>query len=145
MHQSIATGLEPTSIPATAAGSTTLDYNITSLEGMRELVAQIFFGATMTVADANPFIQVFQASLSDYSDAVEITAAKTALVAGMASLGVHITIARPTKKYLRVRINRGGGSNSIQVAGGVINAVAFRHLVDPLPATLYSRSIYLAS
>jgi len=130
---------------ASAAGSTAVNLDYTIPDGAYSILFAVLFGATVTVAGGTPAIRVFQASQSDYSDAVELTSAKQLIVAGMASKQCLLEVVKPTKPYIRFQIDRtGNAGNSIIITEQMLIARLFRHQPEALHSADYSRSTVLA-
>lgn len=143
MHQQKIYTEEHTFIAAATAAATTLDNDVTLNDGPSQVDCAVNFGATVT-ADANSLLKVYQADVSDYSDKEEVTALTTTIIAGMASKHVTLSLVRPTKKYIRFSIIRGGGSDSIIIAGGFVRASYGHKLpVDKLTAH-HTRTVAVA-
>lgn len=131
---------EHTKIAAAVAGSSTLDNDLTIPPGAKSVEAILHIGSTVT-ADASSLLQVFVATVSDYSDAVEVAALKTVIVAGMASKHVRLELVRPLHKYYRFRVARGGGGDSISIDGGSLIVHGVRKLIDPIQSLCIARTV----
>jgi len=127
----------------TAAGSTTINNDVTLPEGTLSVDCIVNFDSTVT-ADANSLLKVYMGDASDHSDATEVTALTTAIVAGMASKHVRLELVKPMHKYLRFSVIRGGGSDSIAILNGDIVVKVFRKKPDAIQSSCYSRSIAIS-
>lgn len=127
----------------TAGGATVISYDST-LTDEKEITFDIEFG-TVSITTATCFIRCYQASISDFSDAVEVTALKEAIVAGMDSKHVIKTLTRPTKKYIRFQADRTGASNSIAIVAAVAIKRLPRVIRPALETNTYSRSVAIGN
>jgi hypothetical protein len=146
MHLNKTPAIEPTLIAAAGAGATALNTDLDILDGATSVWAYIQLGGTVTVNGGTPGVKVFQASISDYSDAVEVTDLRTLFVdTTHANKGFVVELVKPTKRYIRIQIDRVGGTNSIIVSGGL--AVVHRDRKQPVAvtSTVVSRKVKLGS
>lgn len=141
MHQQTTPATEYTFINAAAAGLTVLDTDVTLPDGVNGVTVAIDVGATVSITTGTPSVKVLTANAADYTDAVEITDAAVAFATGQANKFVTIELVRPVKKYLRVRLDRAGASNSIQIDGGFVAVRTTRKQPNAMQSTHHTRKI----